>query len=82
MSHNDLQYVLQTLYDAGERDVHAGDLPWSSGMTPAILQALTMLYMTSRERGGETFFSLTRTGYGAIGKEPPSLFPFLRRLFG
>ncbi|OVE94887.1 hypothetical protein B7W85_09760 [Allorhizobium ampelinum] len=81
MTHGDLHYILQTLYDAGGRDVNAKDLPWSTGMTPAILQALNMLYMTRSERGEDKLFSLTRSGYGAIGQEPPVLFPFLRKLF-
>lgn len=84
MVDNDLHILLKTLFDAGARDVAAEDLPWSSHSIGVIVHALNMLYMVRREVDGTMYFSLTASGYRAIGETPPapaSLMGFVRALF-
>lgn len=81
---NDLYAILKALFDAGAQDVLAEDLPWKPQSTAVIVHALNMLYMVRRDYDGASYFSLTASGYRAIGETPPvpaSFMGFVRAMF-
>ncbi|RWX77063.1 hypothetical protein EPK99_15500 [Neorhizobium lilium] len=69
---DDLHEVLLILYNAGASRVPASDVEWSTQMAPALNRAFSMQYIIYRDTSRGRRFSLTESGYLAIGKEPPN----------
>jgi len=71
-----LYHILNTLHRAGGQNVPAYKLPWVVDDFPAINRALDMSYITRLGTDNNSTFSLTRSGYDAIDKEPPPMTAF------
>lgn len=62
----------------------AQDVAWSQDMASTVLHALNMMYVTRRDTSAGREFSLTASGYRALGRDPPrfvSVSSALRSIF-
>jgi hypothetical protein len=80
MLSSDLHIVLMILYEAGASRVPASQVAWTSDMAPALNRALNMQYIVHREGRSERLFSLTESGYIAIGRQPPAYMSISRTM--
>ncbi len=71
MTSPDLLEVLTVLLEAGAERVPAEKLAWTPDMTPALNHAISMQYVIRKGSGSGTRFSLSESGYTALGLEPP-----------
>lgn len=71
MTSPDLLEVLTVLLEAGAERVPAENLAWTPEMTPALNHAISMQYVIRKRTGSGTRFSLSESGYKALGLKPP-----------
>lgn len=68
-----VHHILLTVLKAGAQDVDERDLRWAEYHYPAINQAMAMGFLKRISSVHGSKFSLTRSGYIELGREPPPL---------